>query len=254
MNARIPVRRAFSRAAAEYDSTAQFQRETGHALLAAVPADVQPDCVADVGCGTGHGLGLLATRWPQARQVAVDFSLAMTRRLPAESCRVCADAESLPLATSSIDFYWSNLTLQWCTPTRFAAEAARVLKPGGSLAVSTLGPATFSELRTAFADVDGYRHTIDFHTADTLASTFATAGLTGVRIESRPVVQHHADVGSLLGTIRRLGANRVTGSNRRTGLMGRSVWQRFVANYERRREARGLPLDYETILIVARKP
>lgn len=254
MNARLTVRRAFSRAAAEYDSAALFQRETGKALLAAVPPDVQPASVADVGCGTGHGLGLLTARWPQARQVAVDFSLAMTRRLSPAVARVCADAEALPLATASIDFFWSNLTLQWCNPVRFAAEAARVLKPGGSLAVSTLGPGTFSELRAAFSDVDDYRHTIDFQAADMLARAFTAAGLQSVQVETRPVLQHHADVGSLLGTIRRLGANRVTGDNRRTGLMGRRVWQRFVTRYEGRRDERGLPLDYETLLIIARKP
>ena len=42
-------------------------------------------------------------------------------------------------------------------------EAHRALRPNGLVAVASLGPATFHEMRHAFAEVDDYRHTLNFH-------------------------------------------------------------------------------------------
>ena len=79
----------------------------------------------------------------------------------ADAC-LAADIEALPFATQRFDAWWSSLSVQWCDPARVFAEAARVLRPQGRLAVSTLGPATFHELRSAFSTVDRYRHTLPF--------------------------------------------------------------------------------------------
>ncbi len=254
MAAGVQVRQAFARAAAAYDEVADYQRETGRQLLAQVEVACPPNQVVDVGCGTGHGVQLLRARWPDAQVAALDFALDMTRRLPADAQRICGDAEALPLRGESFDLFWSNLTLQWCDPSQFAIEAMRVLRPRGRAAVSTLGPATFTQLRTAFDDVDSYRHTIDFHPVEAVESAFLKAGLKVIRLRRATVFRHYPDVPALLRAVRQLGANRVTGSNRRTGLMGRRAWQQFVENYERQRVPAGLPLGYDTVLICAEKP
>lgn len=250
----IQVRRAFARAAAAYDDVADYQRETGRQLLAQVDAAYLPNQVIDVGCGTGHGVHLLRARWPDVQVAALDFALDMTRRLPANAQRICGDAEALPLRGESFDLFWSNLTLQWCDPLHFAGEAARVLRPGGRAAVSTLGPLTFTQLRTAFDGVDRYRHTIDFPPTEDVESAFRKAGLQVTTLHRAVVFRHYPDVPTLLRAVRQLGANRVTGSNRRPGLMGRRAWQHFVENYERQRVPSGLPLGYDTVLICAEKP
>ena len=66
---------------------------------------------------------------------------------------LAGDLEQLPLADASLDLYWSSLAIQWCDPLAVFREARRVLRPDGRLAVSTLGPATFHELREAFTAV-----------------------------------------------------------------------------------------------------
>ena len=253
MNAKVLVRNTFARAASGYDAVAEFQRAAGRQLLAGLPFDASPLRILDTGCGTGHGLSLLCERWPAAQVMALDFALPMVRLLEHGAGRLCGDAEALPLASQSINFYWSNLTLQWCDADSFIREAARVMKPGAKLALSTLGPGTFAELRAAFKSVDSYRHTIDFCDEATLTAAFATAGLRIRQLRRAPSMLHYPDISTLLDAVRKLGANRVTGPNRRSGLMGKAEWMRFVAQYERLRTASGLPLSYDTMFVYAEK-
>lgn len=251
------VRAAFARAAGRYDAVADYQREVGKRLRAGLPWAALEGLALDLGCGTGHGSALLAHALPGLTLFAADFALPMlqaqTTALPLPPIRLCADAHALPLAAASLDFCWSNLALQWCDPHRALGEIARVLKPGARLAFTTLGPGTFAELRQAFASVDGYRHTLDFHDEDVLLKALTEAGLHVVRSKRSTLVQHQADLRSLLAGVRELGANRVTGGNRRAGLMGKRAWQRLVAAYEAQRAPEGLPLSYDTFFIYAEK-
>lgn len=253
------VQAAFARAAQRYDAVADFQRDAGRCLLDGLKSGLAPVRVADVGCGTGHGLHLLQQAFPTAQRIALDFALPMLARIDAAVGRVGANAQALPLRDASIDLYWSSLAMQWCDPVLFLAEAARVLRSGGRLAVSTLGPGTFAELRQAFADVDRYQHTIPFRDEPALRAALLAAGFKAIRIERVAMVRHHPDLRSLFRSIRDLGANRVINTagdqsvQRRTGLMGKAAWQRFTAAYEALRSEAGLPLTYDTFFIYAEK-
>jgi len=261
-----PVRRAFAAAADKYDEAALVQRQAGmhllSGLLGALPAIAPPQRIIDLGCGTGHGLALLRQRWPAAEMVGTDFALPMLRqlqRLPGEEhLAVCADAHALPIAQAAAEMIWSSLVLQWCEPRRFLAEAARVLRAGGTLALSTLGPETFNELRRAFAEVDGYRHTLVFAAAEAIAAGIGQAGLRLVAHERLPLVRHHPSLRSLLNEVRDIGANQlgaVSGAAdaRRRGLMGKQGWARFERAYEAARTEQGLPLTYDLMLFYAEK-
>ena len=253
---RLHIRRAFAGAAASYDAAAVVQREAGLRLLAGLPADASPGRVIDLGCGTGHGLTLLGQRWPGTQLIGLDFALPMLRRLPEldRYLSICADAEATPLRDATADLVWSNLTLQWCEPRRFCAEAARLLRRGGRLTLSTLGPDTFAELRLAFAGVDGYRHTLDFAAPATLAEAIGAAGLRLLGIERVALTRRHPGLRDLLGEVRDIGANRVGGDGaRRRGLMGKAAWRQFEAAYERQRDGDGLPLTYDLLFLYAEK-
>jgi malonyl-CoA O-methyltransferase len=250
--ARRHIQRAFAGAAEKYDEAAVVQRGAGERLLAGLPAMPAPDWIVDLGCGTGHGMALLGERWPAARLIGVDFALPMLRRLPAGFLTACGDAEAAPLAGDSVGLVWSNLALQWCEPRRFLTEAARLLRRGGRLAASTLGPGTFIELRDAFASVDGYRHTLEFATADELAGTIDDAGLRLVDLQRLTVTRRHPTLCGLLGEVRDIGANRIGNSGkRRHGLMGKTAWRHFESAYERYRNLEGLPLTYDLIFLYA---
>jgi malonyl-CoA O-methyltransferase len=243
------VRRAFDRAAATYDSAATLQRRVCELLLAELP-DTPPAVILDAGCGTGYALGLVATRWPTSTIVAIDFAPAM---VTIAGGGVCADIEALPFADASFDLYWSSLSFQWCDAGRSVGEAARVLAPGGRLAVSSLAPGTLAELGMAFVGTDSHRHVLDFPPAETLAAACADAGLTAVRLERRTLRFHHDALATLLRELKALGANQV-GAGRRPGLMGRQTWQTMQNRYEAQREPAGLPATFEVVLCVAEKP
>lgn len=246
------IRQSFEKAAATYDSAAQVQRRICGWLANGLPAGVAAGIVLDVGCGTGYALRLLRERLPTARLIGVDLSPAMLANVEPPAHRLTGDAERLPLADATIHLYWSSLALQWCDLDTALLEARRVLREGGHMAVATLGPGTFAELRTAFSAADTYRHTLAFLAPEEIAARLNAAGLPDHRIDRRPQVCHYPDLKTLLGAVKAIGANQV-GAGRRPGLMSRSAWQRAEAAYEALRQPGGLPLTYDTIIIHAQK-
>lgn len=93
--------------------------------------------VLEVGCGTGRWLTDLAA--PSRGVVGIDASFGMLRRAREQGLRaglVHAVAEALPLPALSADMlYVVNALHHFAEPRRFMAEAARVLRPGGLLAL-----------------------------------------------------------------------------------------------------------------------
>ncbi len=250
------IRAAFSRAATTYDAAAVLQREVCRALLDALTGAAGDACppaaILDAGCGTGYGARLLGGRWPAARLVAADFAAAMAQQAASTAPACVADIEALPLRSASFDLWWSSLTVQWCDAQRVFAEAARVLRPRGRLALSTLGPGTYGELRAAFAGIDRHRHTLDFSEPAHLTAAAEAAGFSDLQVTRRTITLHYPDLKALLGAVKAIGANAL-GAGRRSGMMGKAAWQALSAAYEAQRSAEGLPASYDVILLTARR-
>lgn len=247
------VRRSFDRAAASYDQAAALQRRVADRLLGGVAT--VPARILDAGSGTGYGTAALKQRFPEAVLFALDLAPGMlqaTRTRMPDVPLVCADVQSLPLAASSVDLFWSSLMLQWCNRTDLAfAEAQRCLSAGGRFVFSTFGPATLHELRDSFAD--GHTHVSRFPGSEELHAQLAAAGFTDIRIEAQAEVLHYADVRSLMLELKAIGAHNAT-AGRARGLTGKRSWQAMLANYARRRVSKGLPATYELFYVSARKP
>lgn len=250
------VRDSFERAATTYDAAAVVQRRVCERLLEslalAIPGTT-PLALLDAGCGTGYGARLLRGRWPTARITGVDFAPAMLE-LARRDCNDCcaADIEKLPLADAYFDLWWSSLSIQWCKADAVFAEASRVLRPGGALALSTLGPQTFGELEQAFAGIDPYRHTLPFCAPAAIGEALVRAGFGKVELRRETHAVHYPDLKTLLRAVKAIGAQNV-GSGGRSGMMGRSAWQRLEAAYEQYRTPAGLPASYDVILAYATK-
>ncbi|HEX6735404.1 MAG TPA: methyltransferase domain-containing protein [Azonexus sp.] len=245
------IRQAFERAAPTYDGAAGIQRDICHALLATLTEAPPPATLLDAGAGTGYALPLLAERFPAAERLAVDLSPAMLARIATPCRRLVGDLEHLPLADASLDLYWSSLAVQWCELPRVLAEARRVLRPAGRLAIASLGPETFTELRAAFAGIDDYRHTLAFHTPEEIAGMARAAGLDEVVVGRRRHLAHYPDFRSLLKAVKAIGANQL-GDGRRRHLMGRAAFAAAEAAADRGRTAAGLPLTYDVLILEAR--
>ncbi|WP_371324974.1 malonyl-ACP O-methyltransferase BioC [Dechloromonas sp. ZY10] len=253
--AKARVRAAFERAADSYDGAAEVQRRICQHLLTRLPAALQPQRLLDAGCGTGYALGLLHQRYPHAQALALDFSPAMLlhcrRSAPNAPLALAGDIEHLPLGSASLDLYWSSLAVQWCDLARALGEARRVLAASGQLALATLGPGTFHELRTAFAGIDRHAHTLSFVDAAQVEQLARASGFATVDVEIRQETAYYPDFRSLLKAVKAVGANQV-GDGRRTSLLGRSAFARAAAAAENGRNINGLPLSYEVIFLTAR--
>jgi SAM-dependent methyltransferase len=92
--------------------------------------------VADVGAGTGIASRAILARG--ARVVAVDIGegvLGVLRDRDAAPVAVIGDAHHLPLRAAAVDLVTFAQAWHWVDVPRAAAEVARVLRPGGALAV-----------------------------------------------------------------------------------------------------------------------
>ncbi len=97
--------------------------------------------VADVGCGTGQLLTVLAA--PGADAVGIDSDPAMLGLAARRGPVLRADAHRLPLAGASLDAAVTVATLEFtASPGQVLAEMARVTRPGGLLIAAALNPAS----------------------------------------------------------------------------------------------------------------
>ena len=252
---KLRVRESFDRAAATYDGAAVVQRRVCDRLLAALGTpSAPPATILDAGCGTGYGARLLRTQWPQAEIIGVDFAPSMLAHARHTLDRGAAgDIEHLPFADARFDLWWSSLTIQWCDAAQVFNDAARVLRPNGRLALSTLATDTFHELRTAFSEIDSHRHTLPFNEPESIAAALAGAGFTDIELIRERHVVSYPDLKTLLRAVKSIGAQNV-GSGGRSGMMGKDAWLRVQTAYEAFRTLDGLPASYDVLLCYARKP
>ena len=269
-NEKAAIRESFDKAAASYDAAAVLQREVVERLFERLSLiHLQPQVILDAGSGTGAATSVLKTRFRDAQYIELDLALNMLKTARAKtrglkkwlslfdsnkSLAVCADIEHIPLADESVDLIWSSLTIQWChTPDATFQEFARVLKPGGVVIFSTLGPDTLKELRAAFAGVDGYEHVNQFIDMHDLGDALVKHGLTMPVMDMEYITMTYPNVKAVMHDLKHIGANNKM-NGRRNGLLGKEAWQKIQAQYEAFRREQVLPCTYEVVYGHAWKP
>jgi ubiquinone/menaquinone biosynthesis C-methylase UbiE len=131
----------FDRIAPSYDSWAGGQHERVAARLADVAAPKKGEHVLDVGTGTGLVAHLVAPRVSPGSVIGIDLSdqmLALARSKRAKNVQFLGmAAERLVFKPETFDLVTMGEALAYLAdPTDALAEAHRVLRPGGRLAVS----------------------------------------------------------------------------------------------------------------------
>lgn len=153
------LRRNFRRRAATYEQFAQVQRAmAGELLRLAEPQVKRAARLLEVGCGTGTLTRELRRLNPRAWLVAVDLDPEILRRARATLAGdegiawLAMDAEHL--CRGDFDLIIANSVFQWFSrPAATLARYHQMLRPGGLLAFSAMGPATFRELGQAWQQV-----------------------------------------------------------------------------------------------------
>jgi SAM-dependent methyltransferase len=122
------------------------------ALVAAVVAAAPGRDVLDVGCGTGIVARPVAAAGCRVLGVDVDERMAAFARRSGVDVEVAA-FEAWDPAGRTFDAVVAGQTWHWVDPVAGAAAAARVLSPGGPLAVFWNVPQPAPELVAALAEV-----------------------------------------------------------------------------------------------------
>lgn len=231
------LRRIFDRRAAAFGEVAFLPREIAQRMRERLDfIKIKPTSILDAGCGTGDDLPALRERFPEAPIFGADVSHAMLvraraqvsgdaswrRLLPAALQRALgahgpriaqADFALLPFGAGAFDFVWSNFALHWHPrPDLVFPEWQRVLKVGGLLMFSTLGPDTLRELRGAYAEVEaahgvaGRPHVIDFVDMHDLGDMLVESGFEIPVMDQETLTVTYKSPESLLADVRRWGA------------------------------------------------
>jgi malonyl-CoA O-methyltransferase len=246
------VRRAFDRASATFDASSAVHAELRSRLLERLDVvRLKPEIVLDLGAGTGQGARALQDRYRSAYVVALDISVRMLdrarkhQRFLRRFGRVAADAHHLSLRRESVDLLFSNLMLQWCAdPDQVFAEMGRVLKPGGLLMFTTLGPDTLRELRAAWGPDHVHVHRfIDMHD---LGDALMRAGFAEPVMDTERLTVTYRDVDALHRELKRSGSGNVALGRQRT-LRSRESHDQARAQYEGIESNVPLPVTLEVV-------
>lgn len=123
--------------------------------------------ILDIGCGLGGGMRVAARRFPDARITGVDVNgsaVSVCRKrlqaFPNLTARQ-GNARALPFADASFDMIFSVGAASYVGMPAFMAEAARVLRPAGTLSFSVgYTDKTFADqigIAKALAEENGLR-------------------------------------------------------------------------------------------------
>ncbi|MGV6827317.1 MAG: malonyl-ACP O-methyltransferase BioC [bacterium] len=249
------VRQSFGKAAESYDSASVLQREVGERLGERLELiKLQPKRILDLGAGTGNDSERLLKRYPGASVVAMDFALPMLKqarkrgRWLKRPRAVCADFEQLPFADQSVDMVYSSLAFQWANqPEKLYAECLRVLRPGGLLMFSTLGPDTLKELRMAWSEVDDFGHVSPFIDMHNVGDMLVHARYADPVMDMEMLTMTYREVRGLMTDLKSIGAHNAT-VDRSHALTGAGRMRAMYRAYDRfRREDNLLPATYEVV-------
>ncbi len=257
------IRASFSRAADTYDVAAVLQKLVREEMLSRLDlVKIKPQAILDAGCGTGHGSFGLQSRFTHANVYSLDIALGMLQKTYAQQPilrkifgnkkLICADIESLPIASESMGLVWSNLALQWCNDLDNAfSEVTRVLQPDGLFMFSTFGPDTLKELRAA--SNNGHTHVSRFIDMHDIGDALTRAGFSAPVLDVERHTLTYDDIKSVMKDLKAIGAHNAT-NGRARGLLGKGFLQNLSDNYEKFRTDGKLPATFEVIYGHAWKP
>lgn len=225
--------------------------------------------ILDAGCATGAVTRLLAQRLPQAAIIAMDAAPTMVGRARSSTSVLkrmvsrwrggsagwlAGELDALPIRPRSLAMVWSNLALQWLAdPAAAFAEMHRVLKPGGLLLFSTLGPDTLKELRNAYARVDDRPHVARFPDMHDLGDLLVHAGFADPVMDMETITLTFAEPAALLRELKEQGSTDALAGGA-AGLKGRGAHQRLIEALEHERRTDRIPATFEIVYGHAWKP
>jgi ubiquinone/menaquinone biosynthesis C-methylase UbiE len=143
----IDPARSFDRAAEDYE---RYRPGYPPAVLDELPLASDAE-VLDLGAGTGKLTRLLVARYRRVTAVEpLDGMRAILARVVPEATALAGSAEEIPLAAGAVDGVFAGQAFHWFANDRAVADIARVLRPGGVVALIWNEPVEPSPLPPAY--------------------------------------------------------------------------------------------------------
>ena len=262
----------FSSSAEDYDRNAGLQREIAWQLVEwaqdALDFETRPR-VLEIGCGTGLLTKFLVESTNPRLCIAVDVAGGMLEvlcaKLDGNSSRirlVQADGEALPFAGGSFDLVAGSTAFQWfASPAESIAALAGLIRPGGRLVFATLGRNTFRELKESYRCAAGRmgirltagRYGPPLADEHEISGWLAGAGVSEVRLETRPKLEFFASTLDFMRSIKKRGAANPNFRPMHPATE-RELLRNLIEFYDRRFRVDGRVFaTYEVILASGRK-
>lgn len=192
--------------AASYDGPGNRTVAAEEPVVRALLAELPPGVAVDAGCGTGRHSAHLAALGHAV--IGVDASpemlLVARERVPEADFRA-GDLRALPVADATADLVVCALALSHLPDLGAVGELARVLKPAGTLVLSSPHPFATAVLgaRAWCRTADGERVEIPelAHPVGAYLDAFAVAGLTARRCLEPVYGEHDGPVAGLPAAI-----------------------------------------------------
>ncbi|MCK5374554.1 MAG: methyltransferase [Alphaproteobacteria bacterium] len=153
-----------------YDKESQVQRVVAETLIAELPKGREAEKIEnilEIGCGTGYLTQLLFEKYENKNICVSDISPSMIVQAQMRGQEVAAarghttrwavfDAEKPPVnMTGTYDLIVANMVFQWLEKSQKSIERlSQLLKPGGRIIYSTLGPESFDEWKSVLRELD----------------------------------------------------------------------------------------------------
>ncbi len=238
-----------------YEQHSNLQRHVGDNLFKIINdhINLSSTTVMDLGCGTGYISKLIKQRSNPELILGCDIAIEMCHYARKHSSVFCGDAESLALASNSLDCIVSNLALQWCLNLeKTFNELSRTLKSNGYLFATTFGCNTLHELKYCWQLVDQHHHVNSFENENEIHALLKKNQFMNIKITSETLTYLFLDFKSILYNQKNIGANIVI--RNRNHLTGKNKFRKVQNHY--RTLFRSPPYwrtSYEILYITAQK-
>ena len=246
------VEKALEAAAKTYEEGAEILHVIADRLLKRLDLiRLDPLMVLDFGARAGYTTGGLLKHYKKADIISLDFSVSLLNRAKGSFREhphkmLVAEYTLMPFADQSVDLIFSNLTFQWSLNLlQTLQECRRILRPGGLLLFSTVGPDTLKELRVSFSDKK--RHIHSFYDMHDIGDMLTYSHFIHSVMDMEYLTVRYSSVFGLISDLKAVGAHNAA-QDRPRGLMGKNEWQHMLQTYETwRDESHAIPVTIEVI-------
>ncbi len=162
-----------------YDRGSQIQKVVAETLIADLPDGQEAEKIEnilEVGCGAGHLTNMLFEKYENKNICISDISPSMTVRAQISGQKAAEarghttrwavfDAENPPSSMiGKYDLIVANMVFQWLEDAQEGIERlTNLLKPGGRIVYSTLGPDSFEEWKSVLRNLEMPIGFLDFN-------------------------------------------------------------------------------------------